>query len=248
MHLIKCPVIKVEFWNEVIKLLSALGFDTPEPADEVLLLTLGCVVDRRRDCLKVVTQEMAGLLYIAWRCLYAEIVASRVDQRPIKLEYAYKRTVQLCITRLKAYGEKWLAWVNRNRHTSNKSCIPLSKQNRTVIKQDGEGQYTIHSAFSSEMTRLADVTAPARAAPSNRPRPTPSSRPPRLCGKRGGSAPPWSLWRPSPSQRWPPSPRGAPAGRDCVGCGDHAFAKVERPALQPWARDRLVIACFYSQG
>ena len=171
MHLIKCPVIKLEFWNEVIKLLSALGFDTPEPADEVLLLTLGCVVDRRRDCLKVVTQEMAGLLYIAWRCLYAEIVASRVDQRPIKLEYAYKRTVQLCITRLTAYGEKWLAWVNRNRYTSNKSCIPLSKQNRTVIKQDGEGQYTIHSAFSSEMTRLADVTAPARAAPSNRPRP-----------------------------------------------------------------------------
>ena len=47
---------------------------------------------------------MAGLMCIAWRCLYAEIVASRVDQRPIKLAHAYKRTVQMCISRLKAYA------------------------------------------------------------------------------------------------------------------------------------------------
>ena len=171
MHLITCPIIKTEFWNEIFKLIQTLGFDTPEPAHVVLLLTLGCVIDRQHGCLKVTTQEMAGLLYIAWRCLYAEIVGSRVDQRPIKLEYAYKRTVQICITRLTAYGEKWLRWVNINKHTSNKSFIPLSKQNRTVIKQDGEGEYTIHSVFLSEMTRLADVTAPARAAPPNQPRP-----------------------------------------------------------------------------
>ena len=174
MHLVECPVIRREFWDEVFNLLSLLGFKDTSQEHKVFLLTLGCEVDEQHRAIKVITQEMAGIMYIAWRCLYAEIVASRVDQRPIKLAHAYKRTVQMCISRLKAHGEKWLAWVNKNRHTSNKSFIPLKKQNRTVIRQNGEGDYVIHAAFFSEMTRLANVTPPHRVMAQQAP-----IRPPR---------------------------------------------------------------------
>ena len=55
----------------------------------------------------VVRPEQSGLMFIAWRCLYAEVVRSRIDERPIDLAAAYKRTIQVTITRLKAYEEKW---------------------------------------------------------------------------------------------------------------------------------------------
>ena len=49
---------------------------------EVMLLTSqhatsGCY--REGDTVKVITPDQAGLMFIAWRCLYAEIVGSRVS-------------------------------------------------------------------------------------------------------------------------------------------------------------------------
>ena len=52
--------------------------------------------------------------------LYAEVVRSRIDERPLDLAAAYKRTMQMKITRLKAYGEKLKMWSQRNLHTSLK--------------------------------------------------------------------------------------------------------------------------------
>ena len=35
------------------------------------------------------------MLAIAWRCLYAEIIGARLDNRPLRLEHALKRNEQL---------------------------------------------------------------------------------------------------------------------------------------------------------
>ena len=40
-----------------------------------------------------VSPEGAGILAIAWRCLYAEVTASRVEERRLDLNKALRRTL-----------------------------------------------------------------------------------------------------------------------------------------------------------
>ena len=139
-------------------------------------------------------------MFIAWRCLYAAIVGSRVDERPLNLEYAYKRTLQMCITRLRAYGEKWLLWSRKNQHTSMKSVIPENKRDRTVIRQEMLGTYRISQAFFDEHERMRQVLAPAVQPP-----PAAALRP----AARRAPAP--QQPQPRPQQPRPIRPRPVPA-------------------------------------
>ena len=133
----------------------------------------------------VVKPEQSGLMFIAWRCLYAAIVGSRVDNRPLNLEYAYYRTLQMTITRVRAYGEKWRLWCVRNKYTSLKCIIPVDKRDRTVIDQDMLGDYSIAPDLLSEFQKVcaARVQAPPAQRPQvphtrspQRPRPRPEQR------------------------------------------------------------------------
>ena len=46
---------------------------------------------------KVVCNEGVAILALAWRCLYAELVKSRIDDKNPNLETALKRTVAMLI-------------------------------------------------------------------------------------------------------------------------------------------------------
>ena len=162
-HLAECPIIRGDFWEPIFALIGKLGFTPPSEEDKLIYITLGCY--RKGSTIKVITPDQAGLMFIAWRCLYAEIVGSRVDERPLKLEYAYKRTLQMCITRLRAYGEKWLLWSRKNQNTSMKSVIPENKRDRTVIRQGMLGEYHIAQAFFDEHERMRLTLAPAAQPP-----------------------------------------------------------------------------------
>ena len=162
-HLAECPIIRGDFWEPIFALIGKLGFTPPSEEDKLIYITLGCY--RKGNTIKVITPDQAGLMFIAWRCLYAEIVGSRVDERPLKLEYAYKRTLQMCITRLRAYGEKWLLWSRKNQNTSMKSVIPVNKRDRTVIRQEMLGTYHIAQAFFDEHERMRLTLAPAAQPP-----------------------------------------------------------------------------------
>ena len=58
------------------------------------------------------------------------------------------------ISRLKAYGERWLRWARKNKNTGNKSYIPERHQNKKVLRQDGEGKYVINTIFYDEYKRM----------------------------------------------------------------------------------------------
>ena len=102
----------------------------------------------------VVGKNQAGILFIAWRCLYAELVRGRVENVQPDLKAAYKRTIMMNISRLKYYGEEWLKWVRKNTHTGNKSDIPERHQQKRVIRQDRHGKYEINQVFYDEYRRL----------------------------------------------------------------------------------------------
>ena len=52
---------------------------------------------------KYIDVEGAGILFLAWRCLYAETVRARANNESLKLKHAYARVVLMSISRLKTH-------------------------------------------------------------------------------------------------------------------------------------------------
>ena len=110
----------------------------------------------RTDQHTVVDKNYSGVLFLAWRCLYAELVRGRVEDVKPVIKNAYRRTLIMLVTRLTAYGEKWLRWVRKNRETGNKSRIPKRHQDKKLIKQDVDGNYTINPRILAEIERTSN--------------------------------------------------------------------------------------------
>ena len=77
-----------------------MGMPTPTCDERTAFILLG--IQKVDGKVVAVKPEQSGLIFIAWRCLYAAIVGSRVDDRPLNLGYAYYRTLQMTITRVRA--------------------------------------------------------------------------------------------------------------------------------------------------
>lgn len=145
-HLVNCATNKKLLWDPLEKLMISMGFDVPTGAtDKELFWLLGRISDT-----EAVTQEQAGIMFIAWRALYAELVDAKKDKHRALIAHAYHRTIQLTISRLKAHGERWKDWCILNRKTSKKSIIPLDKRDRKVITHTPEGTYTINQKLFDE--------------------------------------------------------------------------------------------------
>ena len=97
LHLAECPIIKQEFWNKILETLERLGM--PQPQHESAFLVLG-----RIDADTVIDKYLAGVIFLAWRCLYAEITRARIEKGTPDLQVALRRTGSMIITRLTAYG------------------------------------------------------------------------------------------------------------------------------------------------
>ena len=100
IHLAQCQVIRDEFWWHVVCLMKDLGYPICAQQDLDAFLLLG-YIDDDEDMI----EEQAGILFLAWRCLYAEIIGARIDDRSAKWKRAARRAVALLISRLTAEGE-----------------------------------------------------------------------------------------------------------------------------------------------
>ena len=49
----------------------------------------------------------------------------------------------MTISRVKAYGEKWLLWFRRTDHTSRSQLVPEKHQSYKLIKVTPTAEYTI---------------------------------------------------------------------------------------------------------
>ena len=147
----QCEEIRRKMWTPLITLLSNMGI--PKCDNTYAFLTVG-----RIDQHTVIDRNTSAVLFIAWRCLYAELVTGRIDNTRPNIHRAYQRTLTLLITRLTAYGERWLKWVRKNRETGNKSRIPKKHQNKTLIRQDANGRYTVNPMIFAEWRRVRQPT------------------------------------------------------------------------------------------
>ena len=147
-----CRRTRSRFWDKVLELMNEIGMYTPT-IDRDIFLILG-----RLDDTRVVDQPQAGMLFLAWRCLYAAVTQARLDGRRLLLLVAYERFVRMLYGRINAHGRQWQIWVRRNQNTSKDKIIPIKHRHRTVIEQWTDGRYEIHKKLREE---LAEVS-PAR--------------------------------------------------------------------------------------
>ena len=147
LHLCECPVIWQGYWTPVLSIMEDTGM--PRPRDDVAFLATGAL---SQD--KVIDRDRAGMWFLAWRCLYAEIVRSRVEALTLDLDKALKRYVAMIIGRLKAYGAKWRRWVDKSRHQRDLNTIPKRHQDKTILRSNPVGEYDIHDAILHAAHRL----------------------------------------------------------------------------------------------
>ena len=70
LHLVHCHPIKEKMWTPLIKLATDMGFEEVHPHNAPSFLAVG-----RRSPFRAVSKLQSGMLFIAWRCLYAEPVS-----------------------------------------------------------------------------------------------------------------------------------------------------------------------------
>ena len=113
----ECGVIRDEFWNPMVKMLVDMGM--PEPEDLTNFLITGQLSQTA-----TVDNLLSGVIFLAWRCLYAEIQRSREEEQNLNLGRAYARMVDMVVSRLNAYGEKWRIWVSSHINWHINCIIP----------------------------------------------------------------------------------------------------------------------------
>ena len=146
LHLAECTEIKDSFWEEIYGLMAKLGLKYERTS---VFRVLGIMSGN-----ETVDKEGAGLLALAWRCMYAEIVRARVEDTEPLLEKALKRTVSMMIGRVKAYGEKWRRWHLRNRNTTRNNIIPLRHRNYKMIEVEQDGTYCVAEELTAFLEEL----------------------------------------------------------------------------------------------
>ena len=102
--------------------------------------------------LKRVSREGVGVVFLAWRCLYAEVVRGRIEDKRLRLSAAYARLVSMIIGRVRAYGYKWRRWYNRIRWIQPKKRKEIPKKYRKLklIETERDGTYRIREILLDE--------------------------------------------------------------------------------------------------
>lgn len=132
-----------------MELFRQLEVPTPEVRGDFLLA--GQISDEER-----LPHELNGILFISWRCLYAEIThAHATGQGPDTLK-AFTRAVSMIIGRLTAYGEKWKRWVIAGSNLDPPRIIPHKHHEKIVLTNTVEGDYEIHPALPTMLDALRE--------------------------------------------------------------------------------------------
>ena len=119
------------------------------PDDMTIFLATGALSHDR-----VISRYHSIIWFLGWRCLYAEIVNSRVEGKTIDLDKALKRAVSMLIGRLRAYGMRWRVWAQASRYSSKPNKIGKKHRNKKLLFQSEDGDYVIHDAILDMATHL----------------------------------------------------------------------------------------------
>ena len=137
LHLCECRHLHVQYWDFFFNFVYHMGFELPE--HKTVFLATRCYSSST-----VAPEEVIGIFSIAWRCLYAEITKSRLENHLFSPKDAKRRAVCMIHSRLIAYGELCRKFSVERRYTGRKFMLPKKLSKRTLIQVNRDGTYQIH--------------------------------------------------------------------------------------------------------
>ena len=100
-----------------------------------------------------VSREEAAIIFWAWRCLYAEVVGARKEDRCMLPSKAYANLIRMAYTRVKAYGAKWYRWYSRQHRKKDAKVVPRKHRDNKLIKTEASAEYRINPVLYDEFKR-----------------------------------------------------------------------------------------------
>ena len=98
-----------------------------------------------------IDREEAGVMQIAWRCLYAQSVKAKLEGGYLNLEEAVYKTLRLTLARVIAHGNKWRNWYRRQAGHVTPKTFPEKHQEKTLITFDDSARYTVLEKLKNEV-------------------------------------------------------------------------------------------------
>jgi hypothetical protein len=150
-HLVDCEVMQKEFWTPILRIMIGLGLQYERSRT---FWIAGQIVGEDNER-KAVCGETASFLCWAWRCLYAEVIHARMNDKQLNTSGAVWKTVRMAASRVKAHGAKWRKWFNTQRlwRESRRKMFPYQYQKNILIDFDEQAGYVVrrdlHTIFKS---------------------------------------------------------------------------------------------------
>ena len=91
--------------------------------------------------------------------LYAAIVNARMERKPLNLEKAHARAIQLLTSRATAHASFWELWIRKGRYTSQERIIPEKYRHNLLYEQEVTGEWYISPPMLREADRLSKQQA-----------------------------------------------------------------------------------------
>ena len=93
---------------------------------------------------KTIGKEEAGIIFMAWRAIYAEVVRARKKDTKLRLKIAYAVLIRTILSRTTAHGAKWKKWYNGQRRRLGAKCIPHRHRSYKMISTEADGSFEIN--------------------------------------------------------------------------------------------------------
>ena len=144
-HLYECPEIQQRFWNPIFASMIRMGL-APKPDHRYVILGI-----QGATGFSGIDREEAGVMQIAWRCLYAQSVKAKLEGGYLNLEEAVYKTLRLTLSRVIAHGNKWRNWYRRQAGHVTPKTFPEEHQKKTLITFDDSARYTVSEKLKREV-------------------------------------------------------------------------------------------------
>ena len=128
----------------------------PAPQHQGHMIKIG-LLDGSGD--RVVQGEQAGMIFLAWRCLYAEVTKGRIEGTTVSPLRAYKRTLAMIHTRWIAESARWVKWMASIDHTSRAQAFPMKHRERFLVSTGPCARFKISPKLLAEIERVRPLRA-----------------------------------------------------------------------------------------
>jgi hypothetical protein len=155
LHLWECQIIQRDFWRIIKQDMRHLGF---VPEDEISYWILGVTKkdEHTGRPMRSLPNEEAGIVCIAWRALYAEIVKRRLEGGALNLKEARYKTWRMVLARVKAYGARWRKWYRRQQGHTHPKTFPQAHQQHALIELDDHANFEINDKLPALVKRCRE--------------------------------------------------------------------------------------------